>query len=208
MVRGSRHRERGMADSWTRGAGLLLHTRSNEGRSYVLLGERAERLGRMPRLMASLAMPLHGWSLPFGTLAAEDSGDYARCAIRETAEEVLGLEGKPYDMLEQCLARNFGIEAGAWRRALEPHEGWAGNLLQRIGGRLFGLEYRTYAVRIPYTHELVSSHYPGNKEFPKGLDWCHFVSPSDVRRGEEGLPGPRHYKLRATLAHFRKIITG
>jgi 8-oxo-dGTP pyrophosphatase MutT (NUDIX family) len=65
-----------------RGAGILF-VRKEEGKTMVLLGKRTIRPQK------------NYWSLPGGKMDYRDEGDFFRCALRETGEELFsGMSGE------------------------------------------------------------------------------------------------------------------
>jgi 8-oxo-dGTP pyrophosphatase MutT (NUDIX family) len=183
--------------AWRRGAGILLATRDAAGDNYVVLGCKAASQKPWKQLFAEVGYSLHGWTIPFGTLDAADDGDFARCAIRETAQELLGIgEHVDYASCRSELARALCI----------PADGLEARLQAGAGGGLL-TDHRVFFLRVPFQEAFLGTRYPGNWEFPGGLRWYRYLSPDDVRDRDEGLGKPWHRALRSTLARFDGAIT-
>jgi len=190
-------------DDWCFGAGLLIGTHDEAGNPLVLLGRKRPSRSPKKRMLASFGFSLHGWAIPFGQLDQVDEGSFARCAIRETAEEVFGkAEGLGYAEYEKCFASAFKLPDHAIAAALQPSEGWR----CKVGGLVAppGCDYRVFFLRVPFSN----GPFPGSTEaFPDGLHWCSFTAPNSVMANGVPLDGPWHWALKPTLQEFATLIT-
>lgn len=180
------------------GAGILLATRDPLGRDFVVLGRKRPSRKAWQAGLAQVGLSLHGWSVPFGTLEAADHGNFSRCAVRETAQELLNVpESHSYATCVAELGRAIGIAAEEVEGRLE--------LLHTDG--LMG-DRRTFLLRVPFREGLLESRYRGNWEFVDGLQWYRCLSPDDVRDGDQGLTGTWHRATRPTLQSFQAAVGG
>lgn len=174
----------------TPAAGILLCTRDHHERDHVVLGRRQASRSRVKR-----ALKLHGWAIPFGALDASDQGDFARCAVRETAQELLGLgESESYERCRRVLADELRLSAQDLDAALHAD----GRRVSR---------YRTFLLRVPFREDLLERRYAGNWEFPDGLRWYRYVSPSEIRDGDVRLEQPWHRALLGNFDRLHRLIT-
>lgn len=190
-------------DDWRFGAGLLIGTRDEAGNALVLLGKKRPSRSLNKRRLASLGFSLHGWAIPFGQLDRADEGSFARCAIRETAQEVFGMaEDLDSAQYEACVASKFKLPSQDIAAALRPSDGWRCN----VGGLvpLLDCDHRVFFLRVPYS----AGTLPGCiNEFPDGLRWCSFKPPNSVTVNGERLDNPWHWALEPTLDAFSTMIT-
>jgi len=191
---------------WMKGAGLLIASRDEAGNNFVLLGKKRPSRQSWKRNLSSLGYSLHGWTVPFGTLDEAD-GSFARCAIRETAEEVFGMaEGRPYKDYERKMIEEFGLPVKGLVESLQPTEGWT---CRDAASVAFGFDHRVFFLRVPF----VLRQFPGSHEFDAGLQWCSFQPPAKnsplvVSVGGQQLDEPWHWALTPTLENFRSSIVG
>lgn len=189
-------------DDWRFGAGLLIGTHDEAGNPLVLLGRKRPSRSPNKRMLASVGFSLHGWAIPFGQLDQVDEGRFARCAIRETAQEVFGKAEKlGYAEYEKCVATELNLPNQGITGALRPLDGWRCEL----GGLVSvpGCDHRVFFLRVPFSN----GPFPGSDEFPDGLQWCSFTAPNSVMANGAPLDGLWHWALKPTLQEFATLIT-